>query len=778
MIHDAMHVSYNMYLVVLSYLIAVTASYTALDMSGRVTHSAKGNRKIWLGCGAVSMGIGIWGMHFVGMLAMQFPISVTYKVVQVILSILFAIGSSLLAIYIASRHEIRSYQLLAGSMVMGGAISGMHYIGMSAIEEVQVTYDPLLFCVSILIAVLASVVALMLAFRFRESHAKAELVRKLASGMVMGIAITGMHYAGMAAASYYPAKDGASGVSTLPHIDQSLLALLVAVSAFVILKMVLISSCFTDRRTASRQAFHRSILESTMHAFLLLDQKGTITGCNIAAERTTGYAQEQLVGHSLFELITAIPGDAKYADTAALEQAGLEAMTNRFYEVQLRLAPGGRLPAELSVVRLSGEDPPIYLACFSDISGKKRAEAKLEETRGLSEKFVEGLPLGYLLCRGDMIIKANHKALQLLEVSYPDIVLQKPLSRWITKSSQTPYKLWMDNMVKNKSAAVIRLTIHTCEWNLLQVTLEGQRILLDGEPAVHIFILDAGADSSVPEHLSGGGTAAERASAMGEGMLQAALDNGQFKLIFQPRIRLNDYTLTGVEVLLRWEHPEYGLLSPSFFLTQIVKAGLVPAVGFWIFEQAAVQLKMWSDLGWGPLHMSVNLWNEQLDDTSLSDKLQGLLAQSGLSVPSMAVEIQTDWDAVNPVMRVERLTELRQGGIAITLANLTKNVFSVECMKKVPVQAIEIGRDYIHNLSDKGGTIAVVRAIIAMAHSLGLQTVAKGVETQEQLAILSQLGCDEVQGYYLCAPLAADDLQKMRPELLAFLRELREKLAR
>jgi PAS domain S-box-containing protein len=188
-----------------SVLIAIVASYAALDLLGRLT-SARGRiRLAWLSGGAIAMGLGIWAMHFKGMLACRLPVPVEYHWPTVLASLLVAILASAVALYMASRQKMGPVEVLTGSVILGGGLAGMHYIGMAAMRLPAIThFSPVLVMCSILLAILFSVITLLLAFRLRE-ETRWSGPRRLASATVIGVAVSAIHYTGLAAASFTPA---------------------------------------------------------------------------------------------------------------------------------------------------------------------------------------------------------------------------------------------------------------------------------------------------------------------------------------------------------------------------------------------------------------------------------------------------------------------------------------------------------------------------------------------------------------------------------------------
>ncbi len=196
--------SYDYGEVARSIVIAVAASYAALDLAGRVTAAHGQARLAWLTGGAIAMGIGIWAMHFKGMLAFCLPVSVEYHWPTVLASLLVAILASAVALYATSRQKMGLVDGLTGSIIMGGGIAGMHYIGLAAMRLPAITrFSPLLVSLSIFLAILFSLVALLMAFDLRE-ETRWTAMRRLGSALVMGAAISAMHYTGMAAATFMP----------------------------------------------------------------------------------------------------------------------------------------------------------------------------------------------------------------------------------------------------------------------------------------------------------------------------------------------------------------------------------------------------------------------------------------------------------------------------------------------------------------------------------------------------------------------------------------------
>jgi diguanylate cyclase (GGDEF)-like protein/PAS domain S-box-containing protein len=241
--------SYDYRLVALSVTLAVFASYAALDLAGRVTSANGWVRAIWLSAGAAAMGLGIWAMHYVGMLALNMPMPVAYHLPTVLFSLLAAVAASAVALFVVSRTTMSLWQEISGSIVMGSGIAAMHYIGMAAMRcSAVIVYDRRIVVLSIMLAIAISLVALRLAFRLRDE--KRATLRKIAAAVVMGSAIPLMHYTGMWAATFHSA-----GVAIdLTHaIDISAMGIVaISASSFLVLG-VAIASSFFDRFIATQK---------------------------------------------------------------------------------------------------------------------------------------------------------------------------------------------------------------------------------------------------------------------------------------------------------------------------------------------------------------------------------------------------------------------------------------------------------------------------------------------------------------------------------------------
>lgn len=258
---EHIHGSYDLVLVVFSYVVAVVASYTVLDLTGRISASTGRYRTLWLLFGAIAMGMGIWSMHFVGMLAFSLPVPVAYDLRLVLASVFAAIIASFIALHIVGRDQLTWRSLIGAGLLLATGVSSMHYIGMAAMQ-IDITYDPFYFALSIIIAIVASIAALWLAFYFRKDGGRSEVWKKLGSGLIMGAAIVGMHFTGMIAADFH--LGGKSELTSGTVLEQKWLAYLISGGTLFTLGLSLFG-IFISKRFSHKDS---EILEKTHEIYL------------------------------------------------------------------------------------------------------------------------------------------------------------------------------------------------------------------------------------------------------------------------------------------------------------------------------------------------------------------------------------------------------------------------------------------------------------------------------------------------------------------------------
>jgi diguanylate cyclase (GGDEF)-like protein len=234
--------------------------------------------------------------------------------------------------------------------------------------------------------------------------------------------------------------------------------------------------------------------------------------------------------------------------------------------------------------------------------------------------------------------------------------------------------------------------------------------------------------------------------------LRKALERGELMLYYQPQVSLRDGRLVGLEALLRWNHPELGMISPADFIPVAEESGLIVPIGRWVIRTACRQAAAWRDAGLGEVPVSVNLSARQTKDVHLVHDISGALRETGMKPSHLELEITETVLMENVHANVELLNRLQTEGIRLSIDDFGTGYSSMAYLKRFPIDQVKIDRTFVRDIPGDGDDEAITTAIIAMAHSLGLSVVAEGVETEEQLQFLRNAGCDIMQGYYFAEP--------------------------
>ena len=244
--------------------------------------------------------------------------------------------------------------------------------------------------------------------------------------------------------------------------------------------------------------------------------------------------------------------------------------------------------------------------------------------------------------------------------------------------------------------------------------------------------------------------------------MRHALERHEFILYYQPKIELSTDRVVGVEALIRWQHPEHGLVSPSEFIPLLEQTGLIVPVGQWVLEEACRQLRVWDEAGFQHLHMGLNLSPRQFLHDGLIEDFSRFFAEHDMSSIAGRIELEITessfmHDLGHGIQTLQRLKDL---GVKIAIDDFGTGYSSLSYLSRLPADVLKIDRSFINNIPTRADDVEVVRAIIALAKSLNLYVVAEGIENEEQKQFLLQHGCDLAQGYYYSQPKSPDDLIK------------------
>ena len=673
--------TYNLTLVALSYVVAALASFVALDISGRINSNPGTPGRGWLWAGGAAMGLGIWSMHFIGMLAFRLPIPLGYDMAITLYSLAVAVAASTYALWLVSREHLPAIRLAGGALILGAGIALMHYTGMAAMRmQPGIDYDPFWFALSIVIAIAAAGAALLIAYHLRIDGVRTRRIRLLAAA-VMGIAVVGMHYTGMAAARF--PVGSICGAAFEGGVSQPWLASLIGVSSFALLGLAVVVSVL-DRRMQERTA----VLNDSLHR-----------------------ANEELTYLALHDPLTRLPNRALLEDR--LEQAIEKGQRNR-----TRFA--------LMFVDLDG------FKAINDAYGHPIGDRLLVQMAHGIRDVVRAEDTVARLGGDEFIV--------LMELNEPEDAAT----------------------VAEKLLAQAALPLETAQGPIRIGASIG--IALYPEDATHARELMANADAAMytaKEHGRNGYRFFE--PSMNEGVhesvalsqdLRAALTRNELYLDFQPKLAAPNGPLQGVEALLRWRHPRLGLVMPERFVPLAEKHGLIVEIGRWVLDESCRQLAGWRVEGRSVPNVSVNLSAHQLHCPSLVHDVEAALRRHALAPGMLTLEVTETTAMADPEHSLRVLQALADVGVHISIDDFGTGYSSLMYLKRLPAVELKIDRGFITDLRPGSDDAAIVASIIALGRTLDMVVVAEGVETRAQQELLTQLGCNSLQGYYLCRPVA------------------------
>ncbi|HVR53939.1 MAG TPA: PAS domain S-box protein, partial [Pseudorhodoferax sp.] len=388
--------SYDPWLVLLSILLAVAASWAAMQLAvgaGRATRPSL--RWTALGAGALSLGAGIWSMHFIGMLAFQLCTRVDYDAGITALSMLPSLLASTSALRLLARPQISTRQLLLGGVLVGAGIGAMHYGGMLAMRmQAQLVFDPLGFAASIVVAVGLAMLALWIRFGLARRVRLGEPVLNLLAGAVMGLAIAGMHYMGMAAARFIgpadPGFDPLDATHTVLALGIAFVA--VTIGALAVTVHALLRSQDASQKLRDSEGRLRAVLDTAVDGIVSTDPQGQILSFNASAERIFGWTAAEIVGRNISVLMTtAVPG-AHGGELQHHLQNHFGKLVGASQEVVGRGRDGNTVHLRLAVSKTTGQGETMYLGIVTDISARKAIEGELRNREAQYRTLIANMP--------------------------------------------------------------------------------------------------------------------------------------------------------------------------------------------------------------------------------------------------------------------------------------------------------------------------------------------------------------------------------------------------
>jgi EAL domain-containing protein (putative c-di-GMP-specific phosphodiesterase class I) len=248
-----------------------------------------------------------------------------------------------------------------------------------------------------------------------------------------------------------------------------------------------------------------------------------------------------------------------------------------------------------------------------------------------------------------------------------------------------------------------------------------------------------------------------------EWALRHAIDRKELVVHYQPQVDVRTREIVGAEALVRWQHPQRGLLLPAEFLVVAVDTGLIKAIDEWVVQTACRQNQEWQQLGKMPVRISFNVSTSLFHGKTLLPVVEEALSQSGLTPAYLELELTESIAMHNVDASIVILTTLKTMGVQLAIDDFGTGYSSLSCLQRLPIQTVKIDHSLIQGILTQASSPPIVRAIIAMAHSLNLLVLAEGVEQEAQFTLLIEQGCDQAQGYLFGRPMPADDFAAMLP---------------
>lgn len=780
---------HDLKLVCLAAAICLFTTFTTFNLVARALKASASTRGAWVAAAAVALGCGIWTTHFVAMLAYHAQVAIDYDMQRTALSIAIAIVGSALGLGIAFSNKRLA---LPSGVVIGLGIGAMHYTGMSALQVAgQLRYDDALVIDSLLIGAVFSGAAFWIVFSCQTLRARVLAAASLA------LAICGLHFTGMTATTFVPDNAIAAAVA---HGQSGLLAVAIATSSILILALSLIGSLF-DEYLANRNVQDAAMLRASEARFrqlanaafegVFIHVDGRIVDGNATLCRLLGRPLDELIGHSILDYVS---------DSSRLNiQERLGNPSAAALEIEVIGSDGTAIPMETLAQSIDYNGTTARVVAMRDLRERRQAEQNMrylahhDQHTGLAnrtlfnDRLTQALALAQrknnqvaVLCLDLDRLKSVNDALGHRAGDALLINIAERISRCV-RAHDTVARLGSDEF------AVIQLDVQQPdEVALLAERLsaaiaepyifEGREILISASIGIALFP-DDGKDCEAL--LRSADTALYRAKENGRNryqffeatidlrlqersrleheLRQALTTNQQLELHYQPLFDCASTAIVGFEALLRWRHPQRGFVSPAEFIPLAEDSGLIVPLGEWVLNTACRDAAQWP----AHLRVAVNLSPVQFRQHDLSATILQTLARTRLPPERLELEI-TEGVLIEETERtLSTLAAAKAAGIHISLDDFGTGYSSLSYLQRFPFDKLKIDRSFVWNMENSADSMAIVRAIIALGHSLRISVTAEGVETESQLAILRAENCDHVQGFLLGRPQPLQQIQQL-----------------
>ncbi len=346
----------------------------------------------------------------------------------------------------------------------------------------------------------------------------------------------------------------------------------------------------------------------------------------------------------------------------------------------------------------------------------------------------------------DILVKLEGNTFSILLTDIGKAKFASSVANKILQATAEPIKTEMDEI---HFTTHIGICVYPTEGTSLEELLKNADIALNkakntGMDAFRFYTQSMDAEASEYIHM--------------EKSLRKAITNNELTLFYQPKVHLKTGSITRIEALIRWIHPEIGVINPEKFLPVAEETGLIQPIGEWALREACKTNKQWQDAGYEHMPIAVNLSPKQFYHPEIAEGIASALKESGLNPNYLELEI-TETAMMDDAQKAMKILEgIKETGVQISIDHFGAGYFSISQLKQFPLTLLKIDQSFIKGVPNNPNDSAITTAIIALAHNLGLEVVAEGVETAEQVQYLSSQNCDMVQGYFLSQPLPADQI--------------------
>ncbi len=553
---------------------------------------------------------------------------------------------------------------------------------------------------------------------------------------------------------------------------------------------------------------YATVFTNASEGMMITGADAKILAVNPAFTEITGYRIEDLAGHTPAVLSSGRQDPGYYRDMwCSLKTSG-----HWEGEIWNRRRNGEIYPEWLSIAAVRSDigDATHYIGIFSDVTERKKAEARIRHLA--HHDALTGLPNRQLL--QDRLEQALHQAQRhqkraavlffdldrfknindTLGHDVGDGLLRKVAQRClgvvrdtdtVARQGGDEFVVVLPDLAQAQDAAVIARKIlaaitQPCRLGQHELTVTCSiGIAVYPEDGTSVSLLLRHADAAMYRAKAEGRdgyqfyaadiNTANLSELLLEHQLRGAIDRNELRLHYQPKVDAHTARLSGCEALLRWEHPEHGLLSPNRFVPAAEESGLILPIGQWVIREACRQLRTWLDAGLAPVPIAVNLSGHQFAQQDVISLVREPLAEYRLPAHLLELELTETMLMRDVTSTIETLRALSEIGVSLAIDDFGTGYSSLAYLRQFRVNTLKIDRSFVHDifLGEHDATIAT--AVIALAHSLGLQVTAEGVETEEQRRFLAAHECDYLQGYLFGKPEAADVfVRRLQPRVIAF----------